>query len=226
MQNINDLEEFGSDEQSALEGVLQRLALEKTPVRLEVENANVHFFTVFSIWQQRVMLARPPKLTELRRGGHVRFKVPYLEGRELRLKVIDAEASDPGSNPAAICDIPKRFANPTRRSTDRFNTSRFSNLHLGIPAHNNEYRIIDLSVEGCKIYVEGEDTFSLNEPISPASIVLGAKRLFDLEGAVPRGRGNKTVGIQFIEGSETPAGKKLNGVVKSLEMLEKERFQH
>ena len=229
MSGLKSLFGLGESEERTIEKVLSRLASAKTPIRLEVEEANIHFYSVLSIRRGLVVLAKPGGLQkELKREGFVRFRVPDVEGKELRLPIAVPHFNLLSGSYVFLCDVPKTFAEPSRRTSDRFNTRRFSNLKLTIPALVREYRIIDISLEGCKIFTGGNEDptmpFSMGETLSPAKITVGQKVEIDLNSVVPRSQTGKTVGIQFQMNGNDDSRKYLSHFIKSLESSEQERL--
>ena len=229
MSGLRELIGLGDSEERTITRVLDRIASAKTPVRVEVEEANIHFYSVFSIRRGLVVLAKPTGLQkELKRDGFVRFRVPDLEGKEIRMAIAVPHFNLLSGGYVFLCNIPKKFAEPSRRSNDRFNTRRFNNLKLTLPKLAQEFRIIDISLEGCKIYMENQNDsayqFSLGETLSPAKITVGAKVEIDLHAVIPRSQANKTVGIQFNLNGSGEARKYLTHFIKSLENSEQERL--
>ena len=229
MSGFKELLRLGESEERTVSRVLERLAASKLPIRLEVEEANIHFYSVFSIRRGLVVLAKPGGLQkELKREGFVRFRVPDMEGKEIRLSIAVPHFNLLSGNYVFLCEIPKKFAEPSRRSNDRFNTRRFNNLKLTIPALLREFRIIDISMEGCKIFIgNGSDptiAFSMGKPYTPAKITVGAKVEIQLDAVIHRSRYDKTVGIQFQLNGSQEARKYLSHFIKSLESSEQERL--
>ena len=229
MSGLKDLLGLGEKEERTIVKILERLSSAKTPVRLEVEEANIHFYSVISIRRGLVVLAKPGGLQkELKREGYVRFRVPEVEGKEIRLSIAVPHFNLLSGSYVFLCDIPKAFAEPSRRSNDRFNTRRFNNLKLTIPALTREFRIIDISMEGCKIFTGGKTDpaaqFAMGETLSPAKITVGTKVEITLEGITPRSRTDKTVGIQFQMNGNADSRKYLSHFIKSLETSEQERL--
>jgi len=233
MVGLKKILSFGDSQERELRNLLQSLHQDKTPIRLEIEEANVHFYTVLSVRRNMVVVAKPPGLQkELKRDGFVRFRVPGDSGKEVRLTVAVPHFNLLSGSYVFLCDIPKEFAEPSRRSNDRFNTSRFKNLVLAFPSLRRQYRIVDISLEGCKVYVGGngnggdeeKNGFSLGEVLNHAKITVGSKVEIDLEAVVPRSEFGGTVGIQFQIAQGSESRKYLSHFIKSLESSEQQRL--
>lgn len=207
--------------------ILNRLENRKTPIRIEIENTNTRFYSIVSIKRGLVVVAKPPGLKEgLQREGFVRFKVPDAEGKELRLKISVPHFNLLSGGYVFLCSVPKEFAESSLRGAERYNTSRFKNLFLFLPAIKGHYRIIDISKSGCKVFLEQSVAMpglEMGNSIIPASISVGNKVDIDLKSAIPRSRFKNTMGFELRVGGNG-SSKYLDHFLKSLEAAEVKRL--
>ena len=128
--------------------VLKQLESNNTPVRLEVENTNVSFYTVFTLRPGAVILNKPfdlnPKL--IQRGRIVRFEVPDGSRNVVRMPVRRVHLKRKRGDEVFVCTMPREFSPRSKRTSARYNTSQFKNLHLIIPQADAAFRIIDISL--------------------------------------------------------------------------------
>ena len=207
-------------------GALQRLDHEKMPVRMEVENSQIHFRTRISVKSATVIVAKPGNLRDgLSKGGTVRFQLPESDGKEVRMEVVTPHFNLTNGNPVFLCKVPTEFAKGSMRGEWRFNTSRFNNVHLVIGDHASQYRIVDISSTGCKLYLNHSEMmrqFPVGEPIDNAYINLGNKVRVALESLIPRNHRGQSVGCQLRLDAEGNSEKYLHHLVQSLEKSEDE----
>jgi len=243
---------FHHSEEKKVLKELQRLDKVKTPVRMEIEGESIHFRTVFSIKRDLLVIAKPYGLKRgLKRDGFVRFKVPDAEeDLELRLKVAVPHFNMLNGAQAFLCHIPKEFAETSLRDSMRYNTTRYANLFLFIPSQKQQFRIIDMSDKGCKVFVgvdaeqeEGElakkkDTngsgngkkngakkiLEMGEQIQGAQILVGKNVEINLEMLVPRSRHQKTAGFQFRVDANGDSAKYLTHFMKQLDASQEKRL--
>ncbi len=200
---------------------LRHLAAERTPVRVELENTDINFFTILDIRREKVVMSRPAGLsTQIKTGAVVRFNVPNNPKRALRLTVEVGDFHLFAGGPVFLCEIPREFAAPSKRSANRYNTSRFKNLLLVLTKQNKVLRIIDVSERGCKVYYGAAiepDWITLDELIPEARIEIDNRVKMELESVVPRSCTKKTIGFEF---QVSPAAHNLAVFSKFLVVLE------
>lgn len=226
---IRDLILGGSKEEREILSQLRHLESDKTPLRLEIEAASVRFYSVLSLKRGMVIIAKPPGLREgIIKGGFVRFRLPEEQARELRLEVAVPHFNLISGSYVFLCKIPKKFAESSARSTERYNTSRFNNLFLSVGDLKGRYRIIDISKGGCKVFLEDPKLaglFKMGVELTPASINVGGKVKIDLLSVVARSHHQTQMGFQLIVDPDGPSGKYLVHFLKSLETAENSRMQ-
>jgi hypothetical protein len=151
--------------------------------------------------------------------------VPEEPGRDIRLQVTSAHFNLSSGNAVFICKMPTVFSEGTRRRATRFNTSRFRNMHLFIPSLNEQFRIIDLSMNGLKIYVQGKlgELFPIGTPITPARIHI-SKYSADLDMVIPRAHKGNSVGCEMSLPEESPAHKYITRLIQSLQKTEEQQL--
>jgi hypothetical protein len=201
----------------------------RVPVRMEVENSSIHFNTRISVKSATVIVAKPLNLKEgLAKGGTVRFKIPDSEGRELRMEVITPHFNLTNGNPVFLCRIPTNFAASNMRGALRFNTSRFTNVSLAFGDHPERYRVVDLSMGGCKVFItskEAKERFTVGVPMQGGRIDLGNKASVHLKSVTARNVRGQAVGCQFEISEEGSSKKYLSHLLQSLEKAELERYR-
>ena len=225
---MNLLSSQGREDKEIL-GSLASLDKDRVPVQMEIENTSIHFKTRISVKSATVIVAKPLNLKEgLAKGGTVRFKVPDTEGRELRMEVLTPHFNLTNGNPVFLCKIPTNYAQSNMRGALRFNTSRFNNVALMLGDNSVRYRVVDLSLGGCKIFLaskEDKQRFAVGVPISGARIDLGDKASVHLKALIPRNLRGQAVGCQFEVSSEGVSKKYLEHLLESLEKAELERYR-
>ena len=224
---------FGSVSSSVSESgvlrVLKQIEYNRTPVRLEVENTNVSFYTVFSLRPGAVILNKPadlnPKL--LRRGRMVRFEVTDGSRNMVRMMVRRPHMKRKRGDEVFVCGMPQEFAAKSKRQSARFNTSQFSNLHLVIPQADAEFRIIDISVNGCRTFVGDFSEWDLIRTgleMRFTKIAVGEKVEIALDGLVPRLVKAPTASFQWKVLKYSYSGRYLEHFVKVLHEKELSRL--
>lgn len=211
-----------------IQSILQGLERNKTPLRIEIENTNTRFFSVLSIKRGLIVVAKPPGLKDgVTRGGYVRFKVPKADGKELRMEVTVPHFNLLSGNYVFLCKLPTVFAESSQRKHERYNTSRFKNLHLVLPGPQFRFRIVDISREGCKTVtqnVQFEGRLQMGSPYSPATISVGGKVEIGLGAATPRSHHQAMLGFEFNLDSTETSPKYLAHFLQSLEKEESSRM--
>ncbi len=226
---LSNLLKLPGSEEREVNKVLRQAEKYKTPVRIEIENSNVRFYSILSIKRGLVVVAKPPGLKGgVSREGFVRFRVPDSEDKEIRMEVTVPHFNLLSGGYVFLCRLPKEFAESSKRNSERYNTSRFNNLHLFIPEMKVRYRIIDISSTGCKVFTEKSNPkslFEVGKPLSPASISVGDKVEIDLASAIPRSHHRNTVGFELRVDGGGSSGKYLSHFLKSLETAETTRLR-
>jgi hypothetical protein len=187
-------------EERAVLRALHDLSEQKTPLRLESEATGVSFFTVISLRRNGLLVARPRTLRGgLPKDSIVRLTLTHHQRKQVRVPVLVPQVKLPMSvKYASICGVPKTFSGVCQRQADRFNTTRFKNLHLQLPAVEKSFRVIDLSTAGLRIFGGTESSLLLFEPgseLAPARLRVGERAQIELESLVPRSQAGNTVGM-------------------------------
>ncbi len=209
---------------------LKQLERHRKAVRLEVEQSEVSFYTVLSLRPKVLVLARPADLEPgvLQRGSTVRFIVPDANRNVVRMRVIEPEYRRERGDPVVVCEIPDGFAEKSRRGADRFNTSRFKNLKLVVPQLEAEFRIIDMSMSGCKVFVEDFDdwkTLEAGTSMRFTKVAIGDKVEIELDLLTPRVVKPPTVAFAWEASQKGDSAKYLAHMIKSLHKTELGRLR-
>lgn len=217
-------------EEEALRSLLIRLDREKTPVRVEIENTLTRFNTRMVLRGHTVVVARPQAVGHLlEQGTMVRFKVPGDADREVRMEVVTPHYNLSSGSPVFLCKIPTKFAaNGAQRASERFNTSRFNNIMLVVPEHKWKYRVLDLSLTGCKVHSRTGDLkteFPIGHRVGDGYLQLGDRVRVDLDYVVPRSYQGAAVGLEFGITQSGPSKRYLTHLLQSLERKDNERMR-
>ena len=213
-------------DQAEIETILDHITRRRAPVLMEIEGTQIHFRSVLTVKRGVVVIAKPAGIAaHLKKDTIVRFAVPGDETRALRLTVISPHFNLSSGSSVMLCRIPEDFSEGARRKHMRFNTSRFNNLHLYFPDLSRRYRIVDLSTNGCKVYVNEsmEDQFPLGDPIKPAQINISTY-LTQLDAVVPRVYKGKTVGCEFTYEQNSESHKYIHHLITSLQKNEEAKL--
>jgi hypothetical protein len=209
---------------------LKTLERNRTPVRLEVESSDYSFYTVLSLRPEVVVVARPADLEPdiLQKGGMVRFIVPDASKNVVRMHVIEPEYKRERGDSVIVCRIPDSFAEKSKRGADRFNTSRFKNLLLIVPQLEAEFRIIDMSHSGCKVFVqdfEEWETLKAGAGMRFTKVAIGEKVEIDLDMLTPRLINAPMVSFAWEVSGKGDSAKYLNHMISSLHRAEVGRLK-
>jgi hypothetical protein len=214
-----------SEEKEVAEA-LRALDRRKTPVLMEIEQTQVHFRSVLAVKKGVVVVAKPMGMSGLKKDGFVRFSLPEEPGKDVRMQVMSPNFNLSSGNAVFICKLPTAFAEGTKRSATRFNTSRFNNLHLILPERSEQYRIIDLSINGVKVYFQGhvQEVFPIGRTVRPVRIHI-SKFSADLDGVIPRVHKGASVGLEMLIRNGSQARKYIDHLIKSLQKQEEEALK-
>ena len=171
--------------------VIEHLQAQRKPIRLEIENSDVSFYTFIAIRLDTVVLAKPFDIDEgaLQVGSIVRFTVPDGSEKVVRMRILDPSFKRGRGEPVILCEQPEGFAEKTKRAGERFNTGHFKNLQLVVPQVSGTFRIIDISQNGCKTFVKElgeEEAARLGASMRFAKIGVGQKLEIELDLLTPR----------------------------------------
>jgi hypothetical protein len=205
------------------------LERQRTPVRIEIENTRIRFNTIISIKRGMVVIAKPGGVSqELKTGGSVRMKIPEADAREIRLEIITPNFNLTNGASVFLCKIPTQFAGGARRSTERYDTSRFNNLKLGLGKVEQQFKLVDISLGGCRVKTGSgvaKKLFPIGKEILSASILLGANVSVALSTIVPRMHSDSGVGLQYQVSPDGNHMKYLQHLLLSLAKTEDERMK-
>lgn len=229
MAKLTDFLGFSSQEEREVVKTLQMLERQRTPVRVEIEKTRIRFNTIISIRRGMVVIAKPGGLhKELKTGGSVRLKIPEADAREVRLEIITPHFNLTNGASVFLCKMPTQFAGGARRASERYDTSRFNNLKLGLDKAEQQFKLVDISLGGCRIQVTSgvaEQLFPIGKDIAPATIRLGNNVSVALGSLVPRVHSQSAVGMQYQVSSEGNHMKYMQHLLLSLAKTEDERMQ-
>ena len=208
-------------EKRAVTRTLERLHEQHTPIRVEIEKLGIRFRSNLSLRKGVVAISRPMGFNmEIPAGSTVRFKVPEKKDREIQLAIANPNFQMANGRSFFICGLPEKFAPKTKRKAERFRTSRFKNLMFHFPEMQSAYRIIDLSLNGCRIATRGENLAAVlteGEPIQPAEIRIGESVQIELGSVIPRAFRESNVGLQFDLGRDQTSKDRLEKLLQWLE---------
>ena len=216
------------DAENIVLGAIRALESTRTPVRLEIEHANIHFYSVLTVRRSQIVVGKPPGLKKgISQGGTVRFTMPNKDEYVVRMKVLAPHIDMEDGFFCFSCQIPVTYAGKSSRSVDRFSTARFNNIHLTLPDKGTVLRVIDISTIGLKIYtgdLEIQGIFEIGTPVKRASVTIGQNLTIDLDQVIPRSHHGKTVGMELQVAEESAEEKILQRFVQTLETTENEQM--
>ena len=212
--------------QPALE-YLRKLEEKRTPIRLEMDHSNTSFYTLLMLRNGRVIIAKPPgSVRGLSKGATVRFRIPFDSSKEILLTVTDPHFTLLGGNPVFLCQIPDGNAEPTIRSAERYNTTKFGNLFLLIPELQQRFRVIDISYSGCKVLAEAvEKRELLGFKKTPGRISVEEKFVIEYDAVIPRFHSPPKIGFQLSVAKQPPSKDRLTHLLDSLHKGELSRLK-
>lgn len=229
MAKLSGILKLKKSEDKEVVKTLNMLERHQTPVRVEIEGAQIRFNTIISIKRGMVIIAKPSGLIqELKTGGLVRMKIPEADARELRLEIITPNFNLTSGSAVFLCKIPHEFAEGARRSSERYNTTRFNNLLIKVEELESGFRILDLSIAGCRVQHQSTaiaKLFPLGTDLAPAEIMLGSKVRVLLATLIPKMHAGTAVGLEFQVSPQGSNKKFLQHLLISLEKAEDERLQ-
>lgn len=209
-------------------GAIRALEANRTPVRLEIEHANIHFYSVLTVRRSQIVVSKPPALKKgIRQGGTVRFTMPDKDEKVVQMEVLTPHIDMEDGLFCFSCQIPVVYTEKSGRMADRFSTARFNNIQLILPDKETVFRVIDISTIGLKIFTGGLDfqgIFEIGTPVEGASVTIGQNLTLDLEQVIPRSHHGKTVGMEILVAEESTVEKILQRFIESLETTEMEQM--
>ncbi len=219
---------FGGSAKELLEE-LGRLEKDRAVIRVEIEGSAVHFKSRLSIKKDTVVVAKPIGLREgLIAGGFVRFKLPENLEREVRLEILTPHFNLASGNAVFLCRLPVSGPSPAKRKGERYNVSHFANVQLVISNRGREFRVVDVSLTGCKVLTtpaEATTYFPINREMVQVHIQVGSKAKVELDQMIPRSHHGAAVGCEFTVKGDGPSQVYLTHLIKSLEKAETERLR-
>ena len=209
-------------------GAIRALEANRTPVRLEIEHANIHFYSVLTVRRSQIVVGKPPGLKKgIRQGGTVRFTMPDRDENVVRMEVLTPHIELEDGLLCFSCQIPVVYAGKSNRAVERFSTARFNNIRLILPDKETVFRVIDISTIGLKIFTGGlgfQGIFEIGTPVGGTRVTIGQNLTLDLEQVIPRSHHGKTVGMEILVPEESAVEKILHHFVKTLETTEMEQM--
>lgn len=213
-------------QQKAVNAILTAMDRDKAPVRMELEQTNIRFTTMLVYKTDSVVVAKPTALEEsLKKGQHVRFKVPGDRTREISMEIVSPHFNLNNGRVVFICTPPTGFAESTMRDAERFDTRRFSNLHLKINQFEEPLRIVDLSIQGCRVLVNHPNpnkVLPVGQIVSQGIINMGNKAQVELNQIIPRMHRGQEVGIEFAVSGKGSHQRMLDNLLTLLDRKQKE----
>ena len=204
-----------------LQRTLKTLAKNHTAVRLMVENSNLSFYTVISLREEKLLVVKPAYLVddELTPGKILRFVVPDGSRNLVRLELLDPNFERKRGDNVMLCEMPLEFAPKSRRRSDRYDTGRYKNLLLSVPHFDEEMRVLDISREGCKVYVSELEDWNLLNPgvgMGAGKLKLGTDVEINLDFLTPRNVDPPTVSFEWKVPEKSPSAGYIGHLIKSL----------
>ena len=204
-----------------IQRTLKTLTKNRTPVRLVVEHSNLSFYTVISMREEKLLVAKPADLGEdgLTPGKIMRFVVPDGGRNVLRLKLLDPKFERKRGDNVMLCEIPLEFAPKSRRRSDRYDTGKYDNILLSVPHFDGDMRVLDISMEGCKVYVSELEDWNLLTPgvdMRAAKLKLGTNVEINLGLLTPRSVNPPIVSFEWQVPQKSTSAQHIERFIKSL----------
>lgn len=181
--------------------VLKRISSQKKVVRIEIDAAQVRFNSGILLKDGLVLVGKPEELEpSLNLGDTARFRIPWNNKFEVRMETVVIHLNLRNGTEVFVCKTPTGRAHMVRRTANRFNTRRFRNLHLHLPALDDMFPIVDLSAAGCRVEADPrllKDSFSVGRRIWEGLIRVEDKMQVQLDLIIPRVYHEETVGLEF-----------------------------
>ena len=185
---------------------LKKISDERLPVRMEVTSALVRFNTLLSLKRGVVIVSKPLSLDKgLNKGTQVRFKIPWEPEYEVQMSVLLPLLNLGNGGEAFLCQTPAGNAHAVRRKHDRFDTRRYRNLYLEMPALKDRFPIVDISSAGCRVEADAallRESFKTRYRIWQGAIKVGNQVEIELNNIMPKVFLNNAVGMSFSLGRD------------------------
>ena len=182
--------------------VLKRLSDERRAVRMEIDAAMARFNTGILLRNNVVLVGKPEGLAaSLKKGDVARFRIPCDTGNEVRMEIAVLHLNLSNGTEVFLCETPSGRALPVRRALDRFNTRRFNNLRLDLPALEDSFAIVDLSASGCRLEASPKlfrNSLGVKRRIWQGIIMVGERLRINLDLVIPRAYHEEAVGLEFV----------------------------
>lgn len=211
-----------------LADVLAQIDSEKSPIRVEIEGSPVRFRSRLVVKNDTVVVAKPNGLREgIEAGTVVRFRLPNNSAREVLLEVHTPHFNLSSGNAVFLCKVPdSRIAN-AKRKTERYNVSRYANLHFVIPARARVFRVVDVCMTGCKLLAslaEAQAYFPVGEPMEDSHLRIGKEAKVEFKVITPRSHHRNSVGCEFTVKDDGPSLSYMEHLLNTLEKAEFEQY--
>ena len=206
---------------SPLQRTLKTLAKDRTPVRLEVEHTTLSFYTVMSLRRDKLLVSKPADLVDegLAPGKILRFVVPDGSGNVVRVELLEPHFERKRGDNVMSCEMPLEFAPESRRRSDRYDTARYKNFTLSVPHFDEEMQVLDVSKEGCKVYVSELEGWSALKPgvdMRAAKLKLGTEVEIHLDVLTPRNLNPPTASFEWQVPETSTSAKQIAKMIESL----------
>ena len=182
--------------------VLKKLSEERKAVRMEIDAAMARFTTGILLRNNVVLVGKPEGLgASLKKGDMARFRIPWDPRNEVRMEITVLHLNLSNGTEVFLCETPSGRALPVRRERERFNTRRFNNLRLDLPALKDSFAIVDLSASGCRLEASPKlfrNSLGVKRRIWQGIIMVGERLRINLDLVIPRAYHEEAVGLEFV----------------------------
>jgi hypothetical protein len=220
MAKLTELLGFGNSAQRALDA-LERIAEEKATVKVQIEGSQTRFKSRLLLKEGQVVFARPEGIQDgLRIGKFVRFRIPDDPGKEIRLEILAPQVNLASGGSVFVCKAPDTGPMPSKRKADRLGLAHLSNVMLVMPMHAREFRLSDISLNGCRVMTtppEAKTYLPLGKELANVYIQVGSKAKVELETFIPRTHRRNSVGCEFRVKPEGTSHVYLERLIETLE---------
>ncbi len=204
--------------------VLEELARNEQPIRVEIEGVPLRFISRLSLRHGVVLIHKPAEMqADPVAGGHARIGLPHDPKRELRMEVLVPHLVLADGSAAFLCHDPVSL-HSGRRNAARHRLAQDAGLRLHVG--DADYALADLSMLGCRVVLVGGDAqtrFPLDQGLGTASLQAGSLVRVELHLVIPRMQRDRFIGCEFRPGRDGRSEQALRELLATLERVSDRR---
>jgi hypothetical protein len=220
MAKLTELLGFGGSAKRALEA-LEHLAGQRATVSVQIEGTQTRFKSRLLLKENQVVFAKPEGAQDgVRTGKFVRFRLPDDPSKEVRLEIAVPQVNLASGASVFICKTPDAGLTTGKRQSDRLGLAHLNNVLLMMPAHTREFRVTDISANGCRVMAsppEAKTFLPVGREMANVYIQVGSKAKVELNSFIPRAHRRNSVGCEFTVNPEGTSPVYLQRLIEALE---------